>query len=168
MEPRDRAAEDKARQRVQDIWALVQPVIQAEGLRLIEVEYRREPKGWVLRLFIDREDGVTVDDCARISQVVGDLLDVADPIPTAYHLEVSSPGLNRPLRRREHFVEQVGNVVQVRTVEPLGRRRNFKGLLTSVGEDDFTVECDGQPFCIAFDLVERARLCYFESQEKRS
>ncbi len=83
------------------IWSLLEPVARSEGMEILEVEYRRESIGWVLRLFIDREEGVSVDDCARVSRVAGDLLDVADMIPNPYHLEVSSPGLNRPLRKWE-------------------------------------------------------------------
>ena len=145
------------------IWQLVEPVVASEGLELIEVEYRCEPQGWVLRLFIEQEDGITVDDCARVSRVVGDLLDVADPIVNAYHLEVSSPGLNRPLRKWEHFQRFVGSIVDVRTGTPIHNRRKFKGKLIDARREGITVDCQGQRFDIPLDLLERARLRYFES-----
>lgn len=152
---------------VSRIWQLVEPVIQAEGMDLLEVEFRRESIGWVLRLFIDQEDGVSVDDCARVSRVVSDLLDVADPIDRPYHLEVSSPGLDRPLRKVEHFQSQVGKIIEVRSMEPMENRRNFKGKLTDARSDAITVDCDGRLYEIPLALVERARLRYFDSIEKK-
>lgn len=160
--------EDRARTEaiVSRIWALVEPVIRAEGMELVEVEYRREPHGWVLRLYIDQEGGITVDDCARISDVSGDLLDVADVIPNPYHLEVSSPGLNRPLRKPEHFAGQIGSIVEVRTLAPMGNRRNFKGTLLEASAEQIALDCDGQVFEIRMSLLERGRLRYFETLER--
>ena len=158
-------AEDKAKRIVGDIWLLVEPVLRAEGRELIEVEYRRESHGWVLRLFIDAEGGVSVEDCARASRVVSDLLDVHDPIHTPYHLEVSSPGLDRPLRKAAHFARHVGSVVDIRTVEPLGARRNFRGRLTAAGPEGVTLDIEGATFEIPYEAVERARLRYFDSIE---
>jgi len=148
------------------LWEMLGPVIQAEGMELIEVEYRRESHGWVLRLFIDQPDGVTVDDCARISQVIGDFMDVADVIENRYHLEVSSPGLNRPLRKPEHFQNVIGKIIELRTSMPLGERRRFKGVLTEAEAESISLDCQGKLFSIPLRLVERARLCYFDSFEK--
>lgn len=148
------------------LWELLEPVIQAEGMELIEVEYRRESHGWVLRLFIDQPDGVTVDDCARISQVVGDFMDVTDLIQNRYHLEVSSPGLNRPLRKLGHFQSYLGKIIELRTSIPLDERRRFKGLLTEAEAETISLDCQGKRFNIPLRLVERARLCYFDSFEK--
>jgi ribosome maturation factor RimP len=158
-------AEDgnKTEQLIAEIWQLVEPVVRVEGMELVEVEYRCESHGWVLRLFIDQEDGITVDDCARISHVVGDLLDVADPIANQYHLEVSSPGLNRPLRKWEHFQRYLGSIVDVRASTSINNRRKFKGKLIESSPDGVTIDCDGQVFDIPFEFLERARLRYFES-----
>ena len=161
------SSEDKTAELIEQIWSLLEPVIRAEGKELIEVEYRREPHGWVLRLFIDHADGIFVDDCARISQVAGDLMDVTDPIPNPYHLEVSSPGLNRPLRKLEHFQRYIGKIIEARALSPLENRRRFKGVLVDVDATQITINCDGQVFQIPFPLLERARLCYFESSEKQ-
>ncbi len=159
MEPK----EDPTRAVVRKIWELTTPVITAEGLDLLEVEYRRESHGWVLRLFVDRDGGVSVEDCAAVSRIVGDLLDVADPIAGPYHLEVSSPGLDRPLRRWEHFHQQIGKVIAVRTRTALGARKNFKGILVAVSPEAIRMDCDGRMFDIPLEAVERARLRYFES-----
>jgi ribosome maturation factor RimP len=158
-------AEDgsKIKQLIAEIWQLVEPVIRVDGMELVEVEYRCEPHGWVLRLFIDQESGITVDDCARVSHVVGDLLDVADPIDSQYHLEVSSPGLNRPLRKCEHFQRYLGSIVDVRTGTSINNRRKFKGKLIDVRSEGVTLDCEGQVFDLPFNLLERARLRYFES-----
>jgi ribosome maturation factor RimP len=146
-----------------EIWELIEPVIEAEGMSLVDVEYRREAQGWVLRLYIDQEGGVAVDDCARVSHVVGDLLDVSDLIPVAYHLEVSSPGLNRPLRKLSHFREQVGNIIEVKTSVPLQNRRKFKGVLKDIDTEKLIMDCDGQIHEIALEVVEKAKLRYFET-----
>lgn len=156
--------EEKAVRIVRQVWDLMEPVIRAEGMEIIEIEYRRESVGWVLRVYVDRDSGVSVDDCAQISRVVGDILDVADIIYNPYHLEVSSPGLNRPLRKREHFVKYIGKVVDIKTLVPLVTRRNFRGVLKDVGDDRITVECDERLFEILFSNMDRARLRYFDSQ----
>jgi ribosome maturation factor RimP len=105
-----------------------------------------------------------------VSRVVGDLLDVEDPISGPYHLEVSSPGLDRPLRRWEHFQDHLGMIVFVRTREALEGRKNFKGTLVDARPETIQMDCDGNVHEIALDNIERARLRYFESQEgsKRS
>ncbi|MGV8073081.1 MAG: ribosome maturation factor RimP [Syntrophobacteraceae bacterium] len=155
--------DEKTAQLIAQIQGLVEPVILSEGMDLVDIEYRREAHGWVLRFFIDREGGVTVDDCARISHVAGDLLDVTDLIPIPYHLEISSPGLDRPLRKFEHFQQYIGKIIDVRTVSPICNRRKFKGALVNVGPERIIVHCDDQPHEIPLSLIERARLCYFES-----
>ncbi len=155
--------QDKSRQVIDQIWVLIEPVVKSEGFELIEIEYRRETQGWVLRLYIDRDEGVTVEDCARISHVVGDLMDVADPIENPYHLEVSSPGLDRPLRKYEHFHKYVGKVVKVRTTAPVEKRKKFKGILLGSTPEGITVDCEGQVFQIPLNLLDRAQLCYFDS-----
>ncbi len=138
----------------------VTPVLARDGYELVLIEY--VPRGAVLRLFIDREGGVTIDDCARVSQTVGDLLDaegISDRIPGRYHLEVSSPGLDRPLVRPRDFQRFAGQDVTVTTREPLeGGRKNFKGKLAQAGDRDCQVVVDGQPYTIPYDIIARAKL----------
>ncbi len=159
--------EDRNDQVVERVWNVVDPVLRSEGMEVIEIEYRREAPGWVLRVYVDQERGVTVEDCARVSHVVGDLLDVADIIRNPYNLEVSSPGLNRPLRKKEHFEKCLEKFVEVKTFALISGRRNFKGSLKEVREDGIIVECDGRRFEIPFEGMDRARLRYFESQHDR-
>ncbi len=155
-------------QLVDEIWKLLDPVIAARGMEILEIEYRRESIGWVLRIFLDSERGVTVEDCADISRIAGDLLDVADFIGKPYHLEISSPGVNRPLRKLEQFRKYIGDIIEVRTGSPIENRRNFKGVLTDATAEVVTVECDGKSYSIPKPLIERARLLYFESMERKS
>src|SRR5208337_1106508 len=95
-----------------EIWKLFDPVIAAQGMEILEIEYRRESVGWVLRIFLDGERGISVEDCAAISRIAGDLLDVADLIHTPYNLEVSSPGIDRPLRKLDHFQKHIGDIIE--------------------------------------------------------
>jgi len=156
--------------RIEDLWSLLEPVVASAGMEILEIEYRRESIGWVLRIYIDSEKGVSVDDCATTSRIVGDVLDVADLIPSSYHLEVSSPGLDRPLRRCEHFRKHTGDIVEIRTTSPLQNRRNFKGLLAEASSEQVVIEIEseGKSHTIPLLLIERARLLYFESVNRKS
>lgn len=149
--------------------ALAQDVALRAGYDLIDVEYRREPGGWTLRVFIDKPGGVNLSDCQGLSQEIAAVLDVEDPIPHKYNLEVSSPGLDRPLRREDDFVAVRGQRIKAVTREPIEGRRNFTGRLEDVrpaGEpggatvlvlDD---EGSGGPRTIPIDTLARARLVY--------
>ncbi len=153
---------------VAEIWALLEPVVASEGMELIEIEYRRESMGWVLRLYIDNLSGISVDDCAAVSRVASDVLDMADLISNSYHLEVSSPGLNRPLRKWEHFEKQIGNMVEVRTTVPVEeKRRNFRGTLKETSPERVIIEIDGKDHVIEIGGIERAKLLYFESLKRK-
>jgi ribosome maturation factor RimP len=133
--------------------ALVEPLVRAEGFELVELEYLREPQGWVLRLFIDRpgrdpmakEGGVGLEECARVSHAVETALEVEDLVPQTYSLEVSSPGINRPLRRPEHFAKVVGKRVKVKTFGPVGQppRKSFSGVLVQTSTSEITVQVEG-------------------------
>lgn len=142
--------------------ALLTPLVSAEGYELLEVEYLREQPGWVLRLFIDKPGGgVGLDDCTQVSRAVDTALDVEDFIPQEYNLEVSSPGLNRPLRKPEHFARAMGKRVKVKTFGPIGEppRKNFSGLLTQVGEQAISVDVEGGgTFQIPFKDIAKANL----------
>ena len=143
----------------QRIWELAEPVVLAAGLELVDVQYRPEGGRLVLRLLLDRpEGGVTLDEITRTARELGDVLDAHDPVPGRYHLECSSPGLNRPLVREAHYVRAVGKQVRVRTREPLNARRQFRGRLASVSPEGVTVvEGDVSAF-IPFAAIERANV----------
>ncbi len=140
---------------------LSEPVIAAEGMELVDLEYQREGSRWVLRLFIDKEGGVDLEDCQSVSRLVERLLDVEDVIEPAYVLEVSSPGLERPLKKREHFEQFAGRHVEIKTFGPIGDppRKNFKGRLLGLGNgDEVQVEIDGTTFRLPLERVAKARL----------
>lgn len=120
------------------VWALTEPALAHEGFELVDVEYRRENRGLMLRFFLDREGGITIDELARASRLLGDVLDVHDVIPNEYVLECSSPGIDRRLRRPEHFRRYVGQRVRVKTRLAQAGRRMFVGRLE--GADDEAVE----------------------------
>jgi len=137
----------------------LEQIVSFAGMELVHVEARRESGGTILRLYIDREAGVTLDDCARISRQVSAELDAEDPLPGRYTLEVSSPGLDRPLSRPRDFERFVGSTVRVTTAAPLEGQRHFKGRLNGVldGSVQLTLE-DGRVVSIPRDLMTSARL----------
>src|SRR4030043_632151 len=120
--------------------AIADPLLMNEGMELVEVDYRREARGWVLRLTIDKEGGVTLDDCGRVSQEVGRDLDVEDFISAPYVLEVSSPGLTRPLKSEKDFIKHCNRLIKLRTVDPINSRQQFKGKLLGVSNNQIELE----------------------------
>ncbi len=137
---------------------LIDPILLEQGLELVEMEYRREPRGWVLRIYIDKEGGVTLEDCTRINQELGRLLDVEDFITNPYVLEVSSPGLTRPLKTERDFRKVKSQRVKVRTFEPIMDRREFRGKLLEVSDQGIEIEVDGKRIFIPFSNIGKAQL----------
>jgi ribosome maturation factor RimP len=137
---------------------LLEPGVRALGFELVDVELSGQGHHAVLRVYIDGPEGVTVDDCADVSRQLSGILDVEDPIPERYVLEVSSPGLDRPLARREDFERFVGEQVKVRTRRPLDGQRNFKGRLVAVQPEHIVLEVDEKKVSLGFDSIEKARL----------
>lgn len=150
---------------------LAEPVALAAGYDLVDVRFTMEQGGWVLRIYLDRADGMTqvdLNDCERMSRELSAVLDVEDPIPHAYSLEVSSPGLDRPLRTPEHFRRAAGSEVKIAMAVPLvvptGERRNFKGKLLALEGDTeadaaAVVEIDGhETFHLRLRDIDQARI----------
>jgi len=138
--------------------ALIEPVLAQLGYELVELEYAPARSNAVLRIFIDQPEGIGLDDCERASREISALLDVEDPIPTAYSLEVSSPGFDRILRTRAHFDRFVGSRVFVELKAPRDGRRRYTGMLTSVVDEGVTLEVDRQMVNVRFDEIGKARL----------
>lgn len=140
------------------IWELAAPLAEIEGMEIVDIEFRREGTraGRVLRLYLDRDGGANVDDLSRVSRQLSDLLDGRDIIEGAYTLEVSSPGINRPLKRPEHFARFVGRRIRVRTRDLINGRRSFLGILQQVFEDKITLTQDGTPYQIPFSMIEKS------------
>jgi ribosome maturation factor RimP len=135
-----------------------EPLLRDLGIELVEVQFRREGHGWVVRLFVDREQGVTLDDCAAVSRAISTWLDVEDLIEHAYHLEVSSPGLERPLKRIEDFQRFVGRQAKVKLKEPRDEQNVFIGTLEQVAGEEVILLVDGRQVAIPFAEIARARL----------
>lgn len=139
--------------------ALAGPILTDQGLELVNVEFQRERWGWVLRLYIDRPGGVTLEDCQKVSEELGDHLDVADIIDYPYHLEVSSPGLDRPLARDADFVRFAGKTARIVTQDPIEKQRNFRGRLAGLVDGMVLLDLpDGRQVRIPCDLITKARL----------
>lgn len=142
----------------EELWALLEPTVEAMGYELIEVELRLSPKRSLVRIYIDGNDGIDLSDCERVSHQASGLLDLEDPLPGAYTLEVSSPGLDRPLVKVSHFRRFIGKRVKVRTALPIEGRRNFTGYLVEVGDDSIEVDVDDRRWRLTLTDIERARL----------
>ena len=137
---------------------LIIPILSYAAMELVDIEYRRESRGRVLRLYIDKEGGVTLDDCTRISQEVGRSLDVEDFIQIPYTLEVSSPGLSRPLKTEKDFMKYRHSLIKVKTLDPVQNRRQFKGRLLGVSANQIEMEVEGGIFQIPLSNVVKANL----------
>jgi ribosome maturation factor RimP len=143
---------------ISSLWKLIEPILEPEGIELVEVEFKPEAGRWVLRLYIDTFRGVTLDDCELVSRQVSAMLDMKDPIEQAYTLEVSSPGVNRVLRREKDFVAHAGSPVRIRTRRKVGGQRNFQGTLKGVENSMIILDVDGERIDIDPDDIEKARL----------
>jgi len=137
---------------------LIEPSVTALGFELWGVEYLAQGAHSVLRIYIDSEDGITVDDCAKVSHQVSGVLDVEEPISGHYNLEVSSPGMDRPLFTLEQFAAWAGHQVQLRLRVPFEGRRKFKGLLNGVEGDEVLLIVDKEEYLLPIDLIDRANI----------
>jgi len=138
---------------------LLGPSIQSLGYELVGVEYRSGGEGGgLLRVYIDSEQGITADDCQTVSYQVSGLLDVEDPIPEHYTLEVSSPGYDRPLFKPQDYERYAGSLVKVRLGFPLNGQRRFKGRLQGLKGENVVIEQDGEHVSLPLDQIEQARL----------
>jgi ribosome maturation factor RimP len=172
---------DEMQKEIADLWNLVEPYVTGAGCELVELQWGREEGGWVLRVYIDRpwrpdagprlpgqsEAGphalfeaptIGFEDCERVSRDLSAALDVADRIQHGYRLEVSSPGLERPLRREKDFLRFAGRKVKIRTGDIIGGRRNFSGTLLGAAGGVVEVQCDDRSYEVPIDDIARANL----------
>ncbi|AQV02406.1 ribosome maturation factor RimP [Desulfococcus multivorans] len=149
---------EKERRIVARVYALGEPLCESEGIELVCVEYQRESRGRILRLYIDKPGGVTLDDCAAVSRQLGDLLDVALEEIGTYSLEVSSPGQHRPLGKLLDFEKYRGNTAEIRTTLPINGKKKFKGVLEGVSDDTISLRTNSDSLAIPYGLIARARL----------
>lgn len=137
---------------------LALPIASEEGLELVDVEYKKEGANWFLRVFIDKEGGVDIDDCSRVSELLSDILDEIDPIPSSYFLEVSSPGAERPLKKSEDFNRAIGKQVWLSTFEPIDGSKEFEGILQAYSAETLEIDTGQQTIVLPTDKVAAARL----------
>ena len=142
----------------QSVIELIEPGLLAKGLELVDVEFKKEGKNWVLRVFIDKEGGVTLEDCQKISRLAGDLIEVEEIIEPAYTMEVSSPGLNRVLKKEKDFIRFSGKKIGVQCHAPLNGRKKFTGILKDFKNQSIHLEVDGQLQIIPINRVAKANL----------
>jgi len=143
---------------LEEVRQVVEPILQSQGFELVDVEYRREPPGWVLRIYLDREGGVTLDDCAEVSGEIGAVLEVKDLLSNRYVLEVSSPGLTRPLKKREDFNKFSNRLVKIKLFEPLEGQKNFKGTLLGLEGEKVRLENGGRIYELPLQRIAKANL----------
>lgn len=143
---------------------LITPILDELGMELVEIEYKREGRDWFLRLFVDKEGGITLDDCAEVSREVSAVLEVEDPITVAYTLEVSSPGIERPLKKPADFERFSGKLVKIKTYEKLdpdnrgNERKTFVGILLGLDNGIVRIEQnDKKGGVAAFELSQIAK-----------
>lgn len=137
---------------------MFEPVATALGCELWGVEYMAQGRRALLRVYIEKEGGIGVDDCEKVSRQVSSVLDVEDPIQSEYTLEVSSPGMDRPLFKLEQFESNVGETVAVRLRLPFEGRRKFTGLLKGIENDEIVLEVDNEEYVLPYELVDKANI----------
>ncbi len=141
------------------ILPVVEPVIVGMGYDFWGLECQSGVKTAHVRIYIDRQEGITLDDCSRVSQQLSAVLDVEDPIQVPYTLEISSPGINRPLFSAEQMKGVIGSKVKIKTLWAIGERRNFSGILEKVGDEDIEVKVDGKDFyTVPINAIKNAKL----------
>lgn len=143
---------------VERITELVKPIVDGLNYELYYVEYVKENNEYFLRIYIDKSEGISLEDCEKVSRQVSDILDVEDPIKDPYYLEVSSPGLNRPLFTEEHYNRFIGSEVLVRFTKSISGRKNIKGILTEVTEEALIIGSDDGNFTVPKDKIKSVNL----------
>ncbi len=143
---------------VRRAWEELEPELVEQGYELVEVEYGQHGSTWFLRLYIDCEDGVTIDNCAEVSQFLSPLLDKLDFLDGRYTMEVSSPGIDRPVRKAVDFSRYLGERIRVQTIEPVAGRRRIKGVLRGFEDGLIRVETDDAAYEVHIENLKKANL----------
>lgn len=143
---------------VEIVEELITPCVQESGMELVDVEFVKEGGCWYLRIFIDKPGGIGIEDCGYLSQKIDRILDEKDPIPQSYRLEVSSPGIERPLKKLSDFSRFAGSMAVITTFTPIDGKKNLTGRIAAAYEDNIILESEGKEFTIPFRQVASARL----------
>lgn len=144
------------------VYDLIKERVEAEGVELWDVRFLKEGATWYLRVFIDKDTGVGIDDCTNVSHAIDPLLDEADPIDISYYLEVCSPGIERELSRSWHYEKVKGQTVKIKLYKALDGKKEFTGILTETG-DNITLEVDGVSMSFELKAISKANLCDFDN-----
>lgn len=143
------------------VYSLIKETVENYGVELWDVRFLKEGASWYLRVFIDKPEGITIDDCTNVSHAIDPIIDEADPIDKSYYLEVCSPGLERELIREEHFVKKLGEKVKIKLYKAVDGVKEFTGILKSA-DDSVTIETENGDFSFNLKEISKAHLCDFE------
>ena len=144
------------------VYELIKDAVAAEGGGLWDVRFLKEGASWYLRVFIDKPEGISIDDCTNVSHAIDPIIDEADPIDVSYYLEVCSPGIERELTRRRHYEESVGKPVRLKLYKAYDGKKELTGTLENVGEDSVTLNTGTDVLTVEFKNISKANLCDFE------
>jgi ribosome maturation factor RimP len=145
---------------IQEVIRIIEPIIEEMDFELVDIEYLSENGRWVLRLYLDKEGGITLGDCAKASREIGDSIDVKDVISHEYILEVSSPGLNRRLNKDKDFLQAIGEKIRIKMAVPVDGRRNFTGYLRDFKDGILHLETAATLVTLPLQDIERANIVY--------
>lgn len=144
------------------VFSLIKTTVEEQGVELWDVRFLKEGASWYLRVFIDKEDGINIDDCTNVSHAIDPVIDEADPIDKAYFLEVCSPGLERELTRPEHFEKMIGEKITVKLYKAIDSKKEFTGILKSYGEE-VVIVLEENELTVSPRDISKAKLCDFEN-----
>ena len=144
------------------VYELIKDAVEAEGVRLWDVRFLKEGASWYLRVFIDKPEGISIDDCTNVSHAIDPIIDEADPIDVSYYLEVCSPGIERELTRSRHYEESLGKQVRLKLYRAYDGKKEITGTLENVGEDSVTLNTGTDVLTVEFKNISKANLCDFE------
>lgn len=142
---------------LQKLWDLIAPVVESEGMELVDLEYKKEGRDWFVRVFIDKADGITMDDCSLVSRQINPLLDVEDVVPHAFILEVSSPGLDRPLKKLSDYQRFQGKLARINTFAPQGGRKKFLGRIIGIEGESVLLDIEAEKQRVSIPLKDIAK-----------
>ena len=143
------------------VYGLIKETVEAQGVSLWDVRFLKEGASWYLRVFIDKPEGISIDDCTNVSHAIDPIIDDADPIDVSYYLEVCSAGTERELTRQSHFEASIGKTVKIKLYKALDGVKELTGTLKAAA-DTVTIETDGGEYEFSYKDISKARLCDFE------
>ena len=146
------------------VYSLIKETVENQGVELWDVRFVKEGASWYLRVFIDKQDGITIDDCTNVSHAIDPVIDEADPIDKSYYLEVCSCGIERELSKEEHFMKVLGQEIKIKLYKAVDGVKEFKGILKSC-ENGITLETEGNEITFALKDITKANLCDFDNDK---